>query len=233
MVKCACLLSLFGFTACSTPPPPLTILGSKEPHRELAARVRAASQLAVLFVGNSYSFGVPKEFARIAAAHGKNIRVGHAAYGGWSLKMHAANEATLRKIRTGHWDIVVIQEHSKIPSWSAGKRAAAMNPPLFKLVAEARQHGAIPVLYQTWGRRDGDKSVWLDTFHTMTKRLRAGYQAAAREAGGLVVVPVGDAWEREVSASKGSELFMADGSHPTATGNQLTADVFYETLFAE
>jgi hypothetical protein len=232
-VKFACLLSLFGFTACSTPPPPSPIPGSTEASRELSERVRATPQLAVLFVGNSYSFGVPKELVRVATAHGKTVRVGHATYGGWSLKMHAANEATLRKIRTGHWDVVVIQEHSEIPSWSAAKRAAAMNPPLLKLAAEARKHGAIPVLYQTWGRRDGDKSVWFDTFQAMTKRLRAGYQAAAREAGGLVVVPVGDAWEREVSASKGSELFMADGSHPTATGNQLTADVFYETLFAE
>jgi len=176
---------------------------------------------------------VPKELARVATAHGKTVRVGHATYGGWSLKMHAANEATLRKIRTGHWDVVVIQEHSEIPSWSAAKRTAAMNPPLRKLAAEARQHGAIPVLYQTWGRRDGDKSVWFDTFKAMTKRLRAGYQAAAREGGGLVVVPVGDAWEREVSSGKGGDLFMPDGSHPTALGNQLTARVFYETLFAE
>lgn len=231
--KFTCLLSLCGYTACSAPPPSSPVRGNADARRELAARARTAHPLAVLFVGNSYSFGVPKELARIAAAHGKSIRVGHATYGGWSLKMHAANEATLRKIRSGHWDVVVIQEHSEIPSWSARKRAAAMNPPLLKLTAEARQHGAIPLLYETWGRRDGDPSVWFDTFQAMTKRLRAGYQAAAREAGGLVVVPVGDAWEREVSAGKGGELFMPDGSHPTAMGNQLTARVFYKTLFAE
>ncbi len=230
-VKFTCLLSFFGFTACSTSPP-LPIPGSTDARRELTARVRATPQLAVLFVGNSYSFGVPKELTRVAAAHGKSIRAGHATYGGWSLKIHAANEATLRKIRAGHWDIVVIQEHSEIPSWPAGKRAKAMNPPLLKLVAAARQYGAIPVLYQTWGRRDGDKSVWFDTFPAMTKRLRAGYQAAARDAGGLLVVPVGDAWEHEVSAGRGRDLFMPDGSHPTAMGNQLTARVFYETLCA-
>lgn len=231
-VNFACLLSFFGVSACSTqaplPPGP-----GGDPRRELSDRVRAKPELAVLFVGNSYSFGVPKEFSKIAARRGKKVRVGHATYGGWTLLRHAQNEATLRKIREGRWDIVIIQEHSEIPALSARKRAAAMFPPLRQLVTEARQHGAVPVLYQTWGRRDGDGDVWHDDFHAMTARLRAGYLAAAENAGGLVVVPVGDAWEREVSAGRGSGLFMEDGSHPTALGNSLTAAVFYEAFFGK
>jgi hypothetical protein len=203
-----------------------------DPQRELAARVRGQPELAVLFVGNSYSFGVPKAFSKLAAEQHRKVRVGHATYGGWTLQQHAKNEATLRKIRDGKWDLVVIQEQSEIPALPARKCAAAMFPPLRQIVTEVRQQGAIPLLYQTWGRRDGNPKVRHDDFRAMTARLRVGYQAAAANAGGLVVVPVGDAWEREVTAGRSRELFMEDGSHPTPLGNRLTAGVFFKTFFA-
>ncbi|MEO7097928.1 MAG: SGNH/GDSL hydrolase family protein [Luteolibacter sp.] len=233
LVKFSCVLSFFGITACSTQPPLPSANGGMDPHQELAGRVRKKPELSVLFVGNSYSFGVPKAFSKLAAEHGKTVRVGHSTNSGWSLKIHAENNGTLKKIREGKWDIVVLQEHSEIPAMSAGKRAVAMFPPLRTLVTEVRQSGAIPVLYQTWGRRDGENGVWRDDFHAMSARLRVGYQAASKNAGGLVVVPVGDVWEREISAGRGDGLFMPDGSHPTSQGNALTAEAFYEAFFGK
>ena len=229
LVNLACLLSFFGISACATRAPQPASPG----RAELSARIRAKPDLAVLFVGNSYSFGVPKAFSKCAAGQGQKVRVGHATYGGWTLRKHAGNEATLRKIRDGRWDIIAIQEQSEIPAMAAGKRAAAMFPPLRQLVQEARQQDAVPVLYQTWGRRDGDPKRRNDDFHAMTARLRAGYQAAAANAGGLVVIPVGDAWEREISAGRGGGLFMEDGSHPTPRGDELTAETFFAAFFRE
>jgi len=228
LLKIACMLSLSGIPACSTQAPPPRGGGGVHPGRELAERVRSKPELAVLFVGNSYSFGVPDGFSKLAAARGKKVRVGHATAGGWTLKRHSTHEPTLRKIRQGNWDIIVIQEQSEIPALPAGKCAAAMFPPLRLLVAEARQHGAIPVLYQTWGRRGGDPKISRDTFSKMNARLRAGYQAASANAGKLVVVPVGDAWERQTPPDS---LFMDDGSHPSPKGNDLTSAVFFQTFF--
>ena len=228
-VNFACLLSFFGISACATRVPQPASPG----RAELSARIRAKPDLAVLFVGNSYSFGVPKAFSKCAAGQGRKVRVGHATYGGWTLRKHAGNAATLQKIRDGRWDIIAIQEQSEIPAMAAGKRAAAMFPPLRQLVQEARQQDAVPVLYQTWGRRDGDPKRRNDDFHAMTARLRAGYQAAAANAGGLVVIPVGDAWEREISAGRGGGLFMEDGSHPTPRGDELTAETFFAAFFRE
>lgn len=232
-MKISGILGFFGMSACSyqTPLPPGP--GGANPRAELEARVNAKPRLAVLFVGNSYSFGVPKAFSKLAEEHGKSVRVGHSTNSGWSLRLHAQNPGTLKKIREGKWDVVVLQEHSEIPAMSAIKRDATMYPPLRELVTEVRSHGAIPVLYQTWGRRDGEKGGWSDDFHKMNDRLRAGYQAAAKNAGNLVVVPVGDAWEREISAGRGGALFMPDGSHPTQAGNDLTASVFYEAFFGK
>lgn len=231
LVKWSCILGFLGLGSCATHGPLSPVRSHAEARRELAARVAASPEPAVLFVGNSYSFGVPRAFAKAAALRGRKVRTGHATYGGWTLARHAANEATLNKIRSRRWDIVVIQEQSRIPAMGRGKRAALMFPPLRLLVEEARKQGAVPVLYQTWGRRGGDPDVRKDDFHAMTRRLREGYQAAARDAGGLVVVPVGDVWEREWSAGRGGALFMEDGSHPTQAGNDLTGSAFADAFF--
>lgn len=184
---------------------------------------------AILFIGNSYSFDVPRELRRIAARNGLDLRVGQVTNGGWTLEQHRNNEETLRAIREGGWDIVVLQEQSRIPSQPI-KRMLAMFPAVRELADLARSHGAEPVLYQTWGYRDGDSFRAGDDFHAMVSRVRDGYQAAAAHAGGLRVVPAGDAWEREMSAGRGAELFHEDGSHPTREGNRLTASVFYQEL---
>lgn len=186
---------------------------------------------SILFIGNSYSFEVPRELKRIAARNGQRLRVGQVTHGGWTLKQHSRNEETLQAIRGGGWDVVVLQEQSRIPSLPV-KRLLAMYPAVRELAETARSHGAVPVLYQTWGYRDGDPHrAGGDDFHAMTARLREGYRSAAQHAGGARVIPVGDAWENEMAAGRGAVLFMEDGSHPTSDGNRLTASVFYEALF--
>lgn len=230
-MKFSSILGLLGISACSHQMPLPKHPGTGDARKELTERVHAKQELAILFVGNSYSFGVPRAFSKLAAAAEQPVRVGHSTFGGWTLERHAVDDSTQKKIREGRWDIVVLQEQSEIPAKSAKERAAQMFPPLRQLVTEVRIHGAIPVLYQTWGRRDGDSHVLHDDFTAMNRRLREGYQAAARDAGGLVVIPVGDAWEREIVAGHRNDLFMPDGSHPTQRGSELIAAVFYETFF--
>jgi hypothetical protein len=217
------ILSSIALVACASRQTPGKIHVSK--------RAPDPQPASILFIGNSYSFHAPGELRRIAAREGVKLRIKQVTNGGWALSQHAANDETLRAIRGGGWDYVVIQEQSRIPS-QALKRTHAMFPHVRKLATEAREAGAVPVLYQTWGRRDGDEWHYgKDDFHAMNRRLREGYQQAARIAGGLTVVPVGDAWEKEVDAGRGAELYQEDGSHPSARGNRLTARVFYETLF--
>lgn len=230
-MKLSCLLGFFGLSSCVSRLPAPLGMNDLHARRELVDRLMGSGEPSILFVGNSYSFGVPRELSKLAAERGKKIRVGHSTFGGWSLERHVGHEGTLRKIREGRWDVVVIQEQSKIPALPTRKRAARMFSPVRGLAAEARRSGAIPVLYQTWGRRDGDEALRGDTFYQMNGRLRAGYQAAANSAGGLVVVPVGDHWEKEMRAGRGHALFIDDGSHPSAVGNRATAEVFYETFF--
>jgi hypothetical protein len=112
-------------------------------------------------------------------------------------------------------------------------RRKVMDPALGFLVSEARAAGAVPLLYQTWGRRDGDPERPDDDFIEMNSRVRSGYRAASQNAGGLDIVPAGDAWEREFVAGRGKELFKEDGSHPSSYGNEVTAREFYRVIFGE
>lgn len=208
---------------------------AKDPLPALSRRLRAAKAPAVLFVGNSYSFQVPAAFRKLAAAEGRRVRVEQVTMGGWTLAQHAQNRETLAKIRAGHWDAVVIQEQSLVPSFHAFHRDAAMLPAARKLVKLIRECGAMPVLYQTWGRRDGDRQNAAvfpdDTFAAMDKRLSEGFSALRTSIPELAPVRAGDAWAAFVGCGKGSALYAPDGSHPSAEGVRLAAAVFYVTLF--
>jgi hypothetical protein len=193
-------------------------------------RLRVSQKPAVLFVGNSFSQGVPKEFERIAAKHGTIVRTQGVTNDGWTLSLHAKFPDTLETIRTGTWDVVVLQEQSQLPSRSGWMRRIKMRPSLTKLADAVRYSGALPVLMQTWGYRNGDVKHSGDDFHRMTSRLRTGIHEEATLAQ-LPVIPVGDVWQRKVTQGAADALFHPDGKHPSRTGNQTTARVVYEMLF--
>lgn len=233
IMKWSTLLAWLGLGSCAhRPPEPLPPV-HPDPQTELRERLAKSRRPSILFVGNSYSFALPREFTREATARGARVRTGHSTHGGWTLAKHAVHEPTLRKIRQGTWDVIVFQEQSQLPARPRKTREREMHPPLRQLVAEARQAGAVPVLYQTWGRRDGNPGTRGDDFHSMTARLRQGYLEAAQSVGGVVVAPVGDAWEEAFKNGMADKLFDPDGSHPAAEGEKITARVFADVLLGK
>ena len=192
--------------------------------------LRNKKSISVLFIGNSLSFGLPKELEKIARKNGVNFNATQRARSGWNLARHSRNAETLQVLRGRPWDIVVLQEQSRIPSQPI-KRRTHMVPSVMQLARKSRAVGAMPVLYQTWGYRDGDERRFYDDFFAMNKRLREGCNAAARVEG-LPIVRVGDAWESEMAKGRGARLFMTDGLHPSREGVRLNAQVFYNAFFA-
>lgn len=225
MTVIAKILGFFGLSSCGLPPVPNEPVSLHD--------VSKKEEVAVFFIGNSYSFDVPKQFRKIAESHGRKVRVGHSTFSGWTLARHAAHLPTLEKLRSGKWDVVVIQEQSLIPARNERIRRKVMDPAVSLLVSEARAVGAVPLLYQTWGRRDGDPDLPEDDFQSMNMRVRNGYRAASGNAGNVAIVPAGDAWEREFMAGRGKDLFVDDGSHPSSFGNEITAREFYRVIFGE
>jgi len=204
-------------------------------HRVLVERVKKAPTLRVLFIGNSYSFHIPKQFEKLAHGEGRKIEVKQVTKGGWTLEKHAASKVTMDKIANGHWDVVVLQEQSQIPSFLEDQRKKLMDPAVRTLVMAIRKANAIPVFFQTWGRKNGDKenakTFPQDTYQAMQKRLIQGYDKAAGVGGGAWVVPVGQVWSKVRASQNDKELYAKDGSHPAAAGNYLGACVFYVSFY--
>ncbi len=220
------ILGLLGFSGCALQPPgekPSKLAEEREPRKQ--------KDVSVFFIGNSYSFGVPRAFRKLSASRGKHVRIGHSTFGGWTLEQHSGFDGTLKKLRQGNWDIVVIQDHSLHPGSPEDERKRVMDPFVKFFAEEARSIGAVPLLYQTWGRRDGDERIPGDDFYAMNDRVRKGYKAASDYSGGVTIVPAGDAWEREYRAGRGRGLYHEDGSHPSARGDAVTAEEFYRVIF--
>jgi len=185
----------------------------------------------VLFIGNSYTYvnDLPHRFAELARAGRHPVVVDMVAPGGWTLEQHAASAETSGKIEGSPWTFVVLQEQSVVPA-VAQAREAGMYPAVRKLATAIRAHGAEPVLYLTWARRDGFPEGGFADFGAMQAALTDGYLRIANQLD-LRVAPAGEAWRLALAEIPDAPLFVSDGSHPAPAGTYLTACVLYATLF--
>ena len=188
----------------------------------------------VLFIGNSYTSCIQKQLAdALASSRYKRTTFEFITPGGRRLKHHLNNPATLKRIRTGNWDAVVLQEQSQIPALP-GKPSQSFHASVDALTKHIRSAGAKPVLYMTWGRRNGDprnKRVFPD-YDTMQKKLTAAYRAASKR-NKIDLAPVGDVWAivRKTDPALGNKLYSRDNSHPSSHGAYLASCVFFRVLF--
>lgn len=190
----------------------------------------------VLFLGNSYTDQIQETFKQVVAttAHADSS-FAFVWGGGATLQKLIDNGRALKAIRRQRWDYVVLQEQSVRPALG-GQEEAAFHASVDLLAAEIRKAGAEPILYMTWGRRDGLKikdGQVLD-FETMTKRLSEAYRKAAKR-NKLRIAPVGEAWAlvRKKDPALGRELYTNDGSHPSEKGALVASCVFLRVLFDE
>ncbi|MGD0483621.1 MAG: hypothetical protein ABSB58_03090 [Gemmatimonadales bacterium] len=197
----------------------------------LACGEQPAPATRVLFIGNSYTYAndLPQTFATLSQAGKHPVVVDMAAEGGWTLAQHLGASETLDKLNARQWDFVLLQEQSVVPAIPA-ERTAGMYPAVREFTQRIRALHAEPVLFLTWGRRDGLPDAGFPDFPSMQEQLTAGYLAIADELDDRVA-PVGVAWQTGVSRDTSLALWDNDGSHPSASGSYLAACVLYATLF--
>ena len=190
------------------------------------------SPVRVLFIGNSLTFqnNLPEIFAELARSGGYDVEVDMSAYGGWTLSDHAASPVTRDKIDQG-WDFVILQEQSVIPCM-AGEREQYMYPAVRTLHSILTGNGSTPILFMTWGRRNGFPDAGYSTFSEMQSEIYSGYMDIADELN-IIVAPVGSAWLRALEKDAQLNLWEMDGIHPSKEGTYLSACVFYATIFRQ
>ncbi len=194
----------------------------------------AQDRTRILFIGNSYTGQIRGVIQKLilASPQGGSTELEFITPGGKTLEYHLQNESTIRRIKEGDWDFVVLQDQSQTP---------AIFPKKFESAAEGLDavidaSGAQTVFYQTWGRRDGDKmnpNMFPD-YKSMQKALSENYSRVAKRCD-ATLSPVGDAWAkvRKADPDLGRALYKGDGSHPSEKGAYLAACVFYATIFQQ
>ena len=182
-----------------------------------------ASDLRILFVGNSYTSRnqLPRLIADLAAAAERPGRIHTEAIvaGGASLRRHWNAGIALRALSGTRWNFVVLQEQSTLPL----KNPHRYHENVRLFAREIAAHGARMALYLTWSRRSAP-----DSQDAITRAVRD----IATELNALVV-PVGCAWQEARRELPHLDLYVEDGSHPSAAGSFLAACVFHCALFDE
>lgn len=199
----------------------------------------------VLFLGNSYTSvnDLPQLCVSLAESSGKVMKTAANTPGGYLLTQHAVNTQSLKLIRDGGWDYVVLQEQSQLPSIDF-YRHEFMHAGYRQLRDSVLLHnpGAQVVGYMTWGRRHGGRqcedyglgqycSADFRDFGHMQDSLTSAYNECRELFGGLTA-PVGEAW-RKALAESDIVLHSGDDSHPTLEGSYLAACTFHALLWDE
>ncbi len=197
------------------------------------AATRSPDCMRVLFIGNSYTAvnDLPAKFRAIAAVRRHAVYTEMIAPGGVRLADHAASPEVLDRIKFGHWNFVVLQEQSQIPSVEES-REGQMFPAARALVREIRRAGSRPVLYATWARRDGWPEQGMPDYAAMQAQISRAYRTLGEELHAFVA-PVGHAWSLVRAERPDIPLWQDDGSHPTEQGTFLAANVLVAALFRE
>ena len=188
--------------------------------RQMTAR-RPAGPQNVLFIGNSFTArnDLPGLIATLAAARGKEFRYRLISAGGASLRRHWNAGEAVNAIRSGKYDVVVLQEQSTLPV----KNATRMHENVRLFDGAIKAAGARAYLYMTWARRNVPESQ---------ASITEAYAAIAKEIG-TTLVPVGVAWQTLLHRHAIPVLHDRDGSHPTTAGSYLAACVFFAVMFRE
>lgn len=186
---------------------------------------------SILFIGNSFTYvnDLPGMFTQLARSGGYPVKTAMIAPGSFKLFQHAATESTMNTIANQKWDYVILQEQSQTPA-NENWRNNEMYPAVRLFNQKIRQSGAVPILYLTWGRKNGCPEMGFNDYLSMQRELTVGYLSIANELG-IMVAPVGEAWKTSVELKPELELWGDDGIHPGLRGTYLAACIFYAVIY--
>jgi hypothetical protein len=196
---------------------------------------------STLLVGNSYT--AANDLAHLLgdvlckSGIASNVRVEALTAGGATMRAWVDDGAGARM--AGH-DVVVLQEQSETPGfYGASTLYETSVAAIDTLAADARTARARVVLFETWGRPDGDPAdpILYPTYEAMQQRITAGYARYLRSlqagpAPDATAARVGSAWEWVYTHDRSlfASLYQSDGSHPSVAGSYLAALVLARAI---
>ena len=174
-------------------------------------------KIKILFIGNSHTYYhyLPACVASLAREAGFECDVVMIAHGGWYLSQHVKEQDVRFNIKYGHYDYVVLQEHSHPFDDIPGYIEAAET-----LAGWIRDAGSRPVIYGTWAMKDDEPAQ--ETMNSVNRKLA--------EDLGAVYAPVGEAWWSEVRRCPETDLYDEDGKHASEHGIKFAAKIIWTAI---
>jgi PKD repeat protein len=198
-------------------------------------KLNAQLSYKVLFLGNSYTGvnNLPQLVHDVALSAGDTLVFDSYSPGGYQLIDHSVDAASQNKIMAQSWDYVVMQGQSQEPV-TMHNQFVNGGTALYNFIKQ--QHPCtVPMLYMTWGRKDGDPSSCGNfpvtcTYQGMDSAIRVSYLSLAALLN-AEVSPVSVVWKYLRQNFPNLELYQADESHPSLAGSYAAACCFYTALF--
>ena len=185
---------------------------------------------SVLFLGNSYTYvnDLPRMVSDLATSAEDTMFYDSHTEGGATFYSHSINTISKNKIKTGHWDMVVLQGQSLEMFCDFSSIA---NPFPYAIVLDSLIHESNPcaetMFYRTWGRKNGISSY---SYLVMDSMIHVNYMRVA-DTLDAIVSPVGEVWKYIRQHYPTIELYDPDESHPSLAGTYATACCFYSAIF--
>jgi len=187
------------------------------PYTVHAAFIRPVN---ICFLGNSYMYinDLRGKFSSICKGEGLSVSVTMYAWESAYLSDHAGSGEVLKDLAGGEYDIVVLQEESRIV-W----QDTATSRKYAKILADAAKKGGCSVyLYQTMSYRDDgpeDQVYYTDAYNSIAKYI------------GGTVCPCGERfWAYMAENDLTVDDMFEDWQHPSALGMQVVAQTMYDTM---
>ena len=172
----------------------------------------------ILFLGNSHTqrHDVAGTVAAMLRAGRPRVRATVAvAPGLLHLDERAADEATLRLLRSRHWDVVVLQAQN----YSLSGSTDYPNDGSVSLVRSVRERGGLPILFAEWPRRGIDETqIILDAYRAITRQEPA------------CLPPIPETFDHALAQDPRLRLFASDGNHSSPAGAFLASLILYATI---
>lgn len=180
----------------------------------------SSEPLRILFIGNSQfaTWDIPGMVQELSES-GRHLQCHGCLIGGAWLQTHLESSSTMDTLESGHWDMVVLQEHYRAPEREESRKkffvaASALYERIVKLPA-------VPVLYASPNIESSGPEGFA-AIHSLNLEL-------ARELN-IALAPAGAACLRAREKIPGLDLHDEDRAHPNCIASYIGACVLYATI---
>lgn len=183
----------------------------------------AWSRDEILLIGNSFTKGIRKQLRSLARSAGRDVSVRGSTKNGYTLGHHVASRATQRRLESGGWTHVILQEQSDGID-------VERYPDARILAGAAAGIGAETLFFMTWADRDEP----LERYDELrgVPGGEQGYVPIAFELD-VGIAPIGWAFREVLLGEPAAGLWRIDGHHASERGRYLASCVLYAAIYGE